>query len=383
MRIAQVTPYEYPYPGGVTDHVTHLAERLRSWGHDVKIVAPAGRRHGEPQDDVIAVSRFIVGVPFSGSVSRLGLSPYIYRTVKKLLKQEQFDIIHIHEPLTPVLPISVLRHSKTINVGTFHAYREDSHRTLGRLSPVFQPLVDKLHARICVSEASYQQVSQYFPGDYSIIPNGIDLEEFGGADIEPLEGYAETRPTLLFVGRLDKRKGFDHLIRAYPYVLEEFPTARLLVAGAYDKDDKDPYVRYARMHRLTGVRFVGRVADEELPRYYRSCDVFCAPSTGFESFGIVLLEAMAAGRPIVASSIAGYRSVMDDEVEGLLVPPGDARALALAIIRLLRDPDLRQRLGEHGRRKAALYDWSIVARRVLDVYERLLQQKAQGLLHVE
>jgi phosphatidyl-myo-inositol alpha-mannosyltransferase len=383
MKIAQVTPYEYPYPGGVTEHVMHLDERLRGMGQDVRIIAPQGKDELQVQENLITVSRSIVQVPFAGSNARLSLSPNVYRTVKRLLKQEQFDVVHVHEPLTPFLCLSVLRHSKTINVGTFHAYREEASPTLERLSPVFKPLVDRLHVRICVSEAAYEHISRYYPGDYTIIPNGIDYHEFAGPQVQPLDGLSDGRPTLLFVGRLEARKGFEHLLRAYPYVLQEFPEARLLVVGAYDKEDKEPYVRDARLQHLTGIRFVGRVSSEELPRYYRSCSVFCAPSTGFESFGIVLLEAMAAGKPIVASSIAGYRSIMDDGREGYLVPPADEHALADAIIRILKNPSVARQMGEQGRRKAALYDWSIIAGRVLDIYERLMQQKAQGLIHVE
>jgi phosphatidylinositol alpha-mannosyltransferase len=191
------------------------------------------------------------------------------------------------------------------------------------------------------------------------------------------------RPNILFVGRMEKRKGFRFLMRALPYVVEAVPDARLIVAGAYEKEDKEPFVRYARMHGLTSVKFVGRISAAELPRYYKTCDVFCAPSTGFESFGIVLLEAMAAGKPIVATDIFGYRSVVDQGQEGMLVEPENERALAEALIVLLRNPDLRHEMGERGRRKAARYDWSLVARQVLAVYEELLKQRREGKLHVE
>jgi len=201
------------------------------------------------------------------------------------------------------------------------------------------------------------------------------VERFGGPHIEPLSQYRDDKFNILFVGRLEKRKGFKYLLRAFSYVKAELPNTRLIVVGAYDAKDKRPYERYVRRHRLEDVVFVGYASAEDLPRYYRTCDLFCAPSTGFESFGIVLLEAMAAGKPIVASNIAGYRNVLEDGAEGLLVEPKDERALAEAIIRLLKDPELRQRMGERGRAKAPSYSWDKIARRVLDYYQELLEGK--------
>jgi len=383
MKIALVTPYEYPYPGGVTEHVSHLDHWFRAWGHEVKIIAPCRKETPDVASNVIRMGTTIIAVPFAGSVSRVSLSPRIYRPVKRLLEEERFDIIHLHEPLMPALPLFVLRHSHTINVATFHAYREKRHWGLETLRPVLQPLYDKIHGRICVSHAALDLISRYFPGAYHVIPNGIDLQDFGGGQVRPIEKYRDGRPNILFVGRLEKRKGFRHLIRAFPYIVEAVPDARLIVAGAYSKEDKEPFVRYARIHGLRSIRFVGRISAADLPRYYNTCDVFCAPSTGFESFGIVLLEAMAAGKPIVATNILGYRSVMQHGQEGLLVEPENERALADAIIQLLRDPALRQEMGERGRRKAAHYDWPIVASQVLDLYQVLLRQRNEGQLHVE
>jgi len=383
MKIALVTPYEYPYPGGVTEHVSHLDHWFREWGHEVKIIAPCSEDAGSVEDNVIRISKSITSVPFSGSVSRITLSPRIYRPVKRILKQEQFDVIHLHEPLMPTVPLFVLRHSKTVNVGTFHAYREKRHLALETIHPMLQPLVDKLDAKICVSEAARELISRYFPGHYMIIPNGIDVQHFGGPHVQPIEKYNDGRPNILFVGRLEKRKGFRYLMRAYPYIVEAIPDARLIVVGAYDKEGKEPFVRYARMHHLSSVKFVGRVSPAELPRYYRTCDVFCAPSTGFESFGIVLLEAMAAGKPIVATNIPGYRNILDDGQEGLLVEPENEHALADAVIGLLRNPSLRREMSERGRRKAARYDWPIIARQILELYQQLVQKKAEARLYAK
>lgn len=375
MKIALISPYDYPYPGGVTEHISYLDKHLRRLGHETKILAPCSSDEADLQDHVIKVSGNVISVPFSGSRARVGLSPGTYWRVKRILRQEQFDIVHVHEPLSPTLPLFVLRHSKAVNVGTFHAYRE-SHAGYQYGKPIFKRLFAKLDGKIVVSEAVHKYLVHYFPDDYVIIPNGVDVERFGGQDAKPLPRYQDGKLNILFVGRLEKRKGFKYLLRALPYVKAEVPNVRLIVVGAYDKDDKRPFVRYARQLHLHEVKFVGYVSAEELPRYYATCDLFCAPSTGFESFGIVLLEAMASGKPIVASDIAGYRSVLSYGQEGLLVEPENERALAGTIVRLLKDPALRQRMGQRGRAKALEYSWEKIARRVLDYYQEVLDRKA-------
>jgi len=374
MKIALVSPYDYTVPGGVTKHIFYLDKHLRRLGHEVKILAPCSGG-GALEEHVISVSGNVISVPFSGSKARITLSPRIYRRVKKILQQERFDIVHIHEPPAPVLPLIVLRHSKSVNVGTFHAYRE-SYAGYKYGKRIFKILYEKLDGKIVVSQAVREYLSRYFPEDYVVIPNGIDLERFG-PHVEPIPKYAEGKPTILFVGRLEKRKGFKYLLRAFPWVKAEFPEARLLVVGAFDKDDKAPYLRYLREHRIKGVRFIGYLPDEELPRYYRSCDIFCAPSTGFESFGMVLLEAMASGVAIVASDIAGYRTVLTDEVEGLLVEPENEIALAQAITRLLKEPELRRKMGQKGRARAEGYSWVKVTQQLLDYYRELLARRGR------
>jgi phosphatidylinositol alpha-mannosyltransferase len=375
VRVALVSPYDYPYPGGVTQHISYLDKHFRELGHQVKIIAPCAREvPGRLAHNVVATTSRVISIPFSGSKARIPYSPAVYWRVKSALQGEPFDIVHTHEPLTLPVPLIALRHSQSVNVGTFHTYR-DRHLIYQYARRVFQPSFNKLDGKIAVSEAAKDTVARYFGGEYAIIPNGIDVERFGGDHVRPLEQYADGKPNILFVGRLEPRKGFRYLIRAFPYVKEEFPQARLFVVGAYLKKDKARYLRYARRHHLTGVKFVGHVSDEELPRYYRSCHVFCAPSIGFESFGIVLLEAMAAGKPIVASNIPGYRDLLDDEKQGLLAKPKNERALAEAIIRILRDPVLQRKLGEQGRIKASQYSWREVALQVLGFYQELLQRR--------
>jgi phosphatidylinositol alpha-mannosyltransferase len=375
LKIALVSPYDYLHPGGVNNHVAHLADQFRRLGHDVTVVAPVPRDQAVPKD-VVDVSRSITTIKSGGSDTRISLSPRASNRIKQLLQRGRFDVIHLHNPLTPVVSVNFLRHRdvapNTAMVATFHEYRADKNPLLTLGEPVIHRWVERLDGRITVSEASRAFNNEYFPGDYVVIPNGIDVDHFGSDDVRPVERYQDGRPNVLFVGRLEYRKGFKYLLRAWPWVREVVPDARLLVVGAYKKRHKRPYVLYARRRDIRGVRFVGPASEREKARYCRTADVFCVPSTGFESFGIVLLEGMAAGLPVVASDIPGYRSVLDDGVQGILVKPRIPQALAKAIIDLLRDPERRARLGEAGRAKAVSYDWARVARQVLDFYERVL-----------
>lgn len=374
MKIALVSPYDYLHPGGVNNHVAHLAERFRRWGHEVWVVAPVPADAPVPEG-VYSPSGHIIGVPSGGSRSRISLSPRSLPRVRRLLEEGNFDVVHLHNPLSPLISINFLYlrdvAPRTTMVATFHEYRADDNLALEYVRPMLRHLVDRLDGRIAVSRAALRFNLRYFPGDYVIIPNGIDVAAFSDPTIQPIARYRDGRPNILFVGRLEKRKGFKYLLRAFRCVREAIPNARLLVVGAYTKKQKRPFLVYARKRRLHGVRFVGPVSDEMLPRYYRTADLFCAPSTGYESFGIVLLEAMASGLPIVASDIEGYREVLDHGVQGLLVPPRDPEALATVIVRLLQDPRRRAEMGRQGRIKAAAYSWDEIARRVLAFYEEV------------
>lgn len=378
MRIALVSPYDFPFPGGVTQHIQYLDKHFTELGHQVKIIAPcAGDEPEKLPDNVVVTTTRIMSIPFSGSKARIPYSPAVNWRVKRALHGEDFDVVHTHEPMTLPVPVMALTHSRSVNVGTFHAQR-DTHLIYQYGKRIFQPFFDKLDGKIAVSEAARETVAQYFGGEFVIIPNGIDVERFAGEHVLPIEQYADGRPNILFVGRLEPRKGFRYLLRAFPYVKEEFPQARLIVVGAYRKREIADFLHYVRENHLTGVKFVGRVSDEDLPRYYRTCDVFCAPSTGFESFGIVLLEAMATGKPTVATNIPGYRDLLEDGREGFLAEPKDERSLAAALIRILKDPATREEMGTQGHAKALRYSWRQVALEVLDYYEELLKRGRAG-----
>lgn len=377
MKIALVTPYDYPFPGGVTEHILQLDREFRRRGHDTRIIAASSHDDDALQENVIKVSGAVSSFPFSGSNVRVTISPQVYQRVKKILQREKFDVVHAHEPAAPPLCPIVLHHSRAVNIGTFHAYRE-TNTAYQITRPLLTPLYNKLDGRIFVSQAVRDFTLAQFAGDYRVIPNGIDVQRFASPQVKPIERFNDGRPNILYVGRLDKRKGFEHLLRAFPQIQQHIPHARLLVVGAFNGEEKKPYVHFARQQRLKSVHFVGFVSRAELPRYYRTATLFCAPSTGFESFGIVLLEAMAAGVPIVASDITGYRQVLTDDVEGRLVPPCEPDALARACIALLQDTSTRARLGNAGRVTATRYEWHHIADAVLAYYEELvLERKTQ------
>lgn len=381
LNIGLVSPYDYASQGGVTEHIKHLSAELKAAGHRTRILAPFSTERAELPEDVYALGA-VTPVPANGSIARISLSPDLGRTIKAILRTERFDVIHAHEPLMPAVPLLVLRHSTSPNVGTFHAFGDFS--TAYALSrPILRRFFDRLDGRIAVSEAAFDYVSQYFGGDFEIIPNGVDASRFG-AELPPVQWLRDGRPTLLFVGRFEEpRKGLRWLLQALPYVEPYFPDLRLVVAGSGDPEEFAewlPLRDYSRTDRVvyrssgsaSEVVFTGFLPAEDLPRYYQSCDIYCAPSTGGESFGVVLLEAMAAGKPVLASRIQGYAGVLTHGREGFLTEPKNPASIANGIIRLLSDRELRARMSEAGRRTARLYDWPIVAGRVLAYYEKVI-----------
>jgi phosphatidylinositol alpha-mannosyltransferase len=286
--------------------------------------------------------------------------------VRDLLAAHRFDILHYHEPFVPFLGPAVLNASETVNIGTFHAFGgfSPSYWLGGRAAA---RLTSRLHGRIAVSGAARHFIGRYFPGDYRIIPNGVEIDPFANA--EPYEELRDGTLNILFVGRLEDRKGLAYLLRGYHRLRKRRVDARLIVVG--DGPRLREYKRYVATRRIRDVEFVGHVPLEAKLRYFASADVFCAPSTGQESFGIVLLEAMAAGLPIVASDIHGYKQVVSRDVEGYLVEPKNPRAIAAALYKLAGDPELRNRMGEAGRAKAPEYSWERVTEQVVNYYHEV------------
>ena len=369
MKIAMVSPYDFTWPGGVTAHVSQLARELGRSGHEVQVLAPhTPSRECQDADLLVPLGRS-VPLPSGGSIARVSLSWWLYPKVRELLKREQFDIVHLHEPMAPILPLCVLEFSNSVNVGTFHASYARQH--LYRFtSPITKRWQARLNGSIAVSPAARRYVNNTFPGDYEIIPNGIDFDHFSTKAV-PYPKYQDGKLNILFVGRLEKRKGLRYLLEAYGNLKWENPNIRLIVVGP-GNPDKESY-RILSSHNLQDVEFVGRVSYDDLPRYYASADIFCSPATGAESFGIVLLEAMAAGKPVIASDIEGFRGVMTHGEQGLLVPKKNGDALADALSTLANDPELRLKLGAQGNKTAEDYRWEVVAGRVENYYKSCLQ----------
>lgn len=368
MKIAMVSPYDWCVDGGVKSHIAHLAEYFRQWGHEVVIFAPAS----EPEK--VAGECTVMGKPWSmrvnGSIARITFA-WKSPEVKDVMAREDFDLLHLHEPLMPLLPYHFLRYSNCVTIGTFHAAKEGGNRFYSYTTPITRPWFRKLDGKIAVAHAAANLVSRYFPGYFNIIPNGIDYEHFR-QEREPLPEFMDGRPNILFVGRPEKRKGLKYLLRAFILIKEQLPEARLIVVGAGD------FSRYEKLMAPVGdVVFRSYIPYDELPRYHRSANVFCAPNTGGESQGYVLLEAMASGLPVVASNIEGFAGVITDELEGLLVRPKDPEVIAAGIMRVLRTPGPSGEMGRRGQAQAAHYSWDNVARRVMSYYERLIYEHQQ------
>ncbi len=368
MKIGIVSPYAYPRPGGANAHIRETYVHLRELGHEVRIItAPWG--DDPPAQDVIQIGRAIA-VPFNGSIGRVTLSLRLEWLVSRMLERERFDIIHHHEPFVPFLSFQILDSAKCPNVATFHAFGGFSvSYWLGRF--VLDRYMNKLDAHICVSSAARHFVSRYFPDDYRIIPNGVDVDFYANARAFP--EFQDGKVNILFVGRAEPRKGATYLLRAYAALKAKHPGIRLIFVSSGPQIGE--LRRFVRDNNVADVLFAGRVDDIDKARFYKTADVFCAPSTGQESFGIVLLEAMAAGRAVVASDIHGYKRVVQRNVSGLLVEPREVDALAIALERLIVDVALRERLGQAGAARAPEYDWGHVTAQVASVYEEVLARR--------
>lgn len=374
MKIALVSPYDFSYMGGVVNHITNLHHCLIQMGHEVKVIAPTSKVVTTVGKDFVQIGRPFP-LPASDSVIRVPLSLNLGNEIKEVLAREKFDIIHLHEPFVPMLCSAVLRFSDTVNVGTFHAADAKPGYRFGW--PVSRIMLrrrrHKLDGRIAVSKVAYEYARKYVPGDYSIIPNGTNLSQFH-PDVKPLERYRDGKLNILFVSRLEPRKGVDYLLPAFREVKQQIPNSRLLVVGAGTRLRKgyEEWVKHAGLEK--DVVFVGFASEADLPRYFRTADVFCVPATGRESQGIILIEAMACGIPIVTTNISGYATVVTHGEEGLLVPPRDIRSLSKALITLLNDEPLRRRLGEKGLLRAHDYSWNEISKRVIAFYEETLKK---------
>jgi phosphatidyl-myo-inositol alpha-mannosyltransferase len=361
MRIGMVCPYSFDVPGGVQSHVLQLAEVLRERGHEVSVLAPASPHVSLPEYVVSAGKAF--PIPYNGSVARLQFSPAVHGRVKRWLLQGEFDVLHLHEPNAPSLSMWALRIAEGPIVATFHTSTTKS-LTLSVFGSLLRPWHEKIVGRIAVSDVARRWQMEALGTDAVEIPNGVDIASLASAP--RLDGYPRAGKTVLFLGRYDEpRKGMEVLIEALPRVVERFPDLQVLVVGHGDEGE----LRTQAGEMARYLRFLGLVDDAGKASAMRSADVYCAPNIGGESFGIVLVEAMAAGAPVVASDLDAFRHVLRDGEVGRLVPPGDAAGLADGLIETLENDAVRERYVAAGCEVVACYDWSVVASQIMRVYE--------------
>ncbi|OBK39923.1 alpha-(1-2)-phosphatidylinositol mannosyltransferase [Mycobacterium sp. 1245111.1] len=363
MRIGMVCPYSFDVPGGVQSHVLQLAAVMRGRGQDVSVLAPTSPgRHVTLPDYVVSAGR-AVPIPYNGSVARLQISPAVSGKIRRWLADGDFDVLHLHEPNAPSVSMWALRIAQGPIVATFHTSTTKS-LMLSVFGGLLQPMHEKIIGRIAVSDLARRWQMEALGSDAVEIPNGVDVEAMASAPL--LDGYPRPAKTVLFLGRYDEpRKGMAVLIGALPSLVERFPGLQVLIAGRGNEDELR-----SKAGDLAGhLRFLGQVDDAAKASAMRSADVYCAPNLGGESFGIVLVEAMAAGTPVVASDLHAFRRVLRDGEAGRLVAVDDSAALAEGVIAVLDDESLAQRYVAAGAEAVRRYDWPVVASQIMRVYE--------------
>src|SRR5579875_309189 len=382
MRIALVSPYSWTYPGGVTRHIEALARHYLDEGHHVRVLAPSDppdlaatvmHRGAAPQE--LAVPDFVVplgrtvGIKANGAVSNLSLSPAGMAALRRELRDGGYDVAHIHEPVAPLTGWMAANFSSLPLVGTFHSFSENRLTNgFGNLMGARRTL-NHLHVRIAVSEAAAWTGRRFFGGRYRVIPNGVHVDPEEVARALAAERPQSDRLRVVFVGQALGRKGLPLLLRAFEALREHVPCGLTVIGPTYE--ELAPLMMDAH-----GVRVLGKVDDVRKHAELYNADVLCAPSLGGESFGMVLTEAFAAGTPVIASDIAGYRDVVRHGVDGVLVPRGDAQALAVALRDLWDEPERRQRMARAAAADVQRFAWPRVAGRVLEAYEDAIAMPA-------
>jgi phosphatidylinositol alpha-mannosyltransferase len=361
MRIGMVCPYSFDVHGGVQAHVLQLAEVMCGYGHEVSVLAPSSPDVSLP--DYVVSGGKAVPIPYNGSVARLRFGPASHRLVKRWILEGDFDVLHLHEPNAPSLSMLALMIAEGPIVATFHTSTTKS-LSLSIFQGILRPWHEKIIGRIAVSDLARRWQMEALGSDAVEIPNGVDVASFASAP--KLDGYPKPGKSVLFLGRFDEpRKGMDVLLGALPGLIEAFPDVEILVVGRGDEAELCEEVGELAGH----LRFLGQVTDAEKASALRSADVYCAPNTGGESFGIVLVEAMAAGTPVVASDLDAFRRVLEDGTAGRLVPVYDSDALAATLVEVLGDEVKRERLIDAAAKAVLRYDWSVVGREIMRVYE--------------
>ncbi len=365
MRIGIVSPYSFDAPGGVQIHINDLANELERRGHYVSVLAPS---ESDDHPSWLVPAGPAVAIKFNGSVARLSYGPRASAKTRKWLEEGDFDVVHIHEPGTPSLGLHALTNAKVPVVATFHSAMDRS-KIRSLTAPLVRPLFEKIAGRIAVSAEARRTLVEHHSGDAVVIPNGVETKLFREA--EPIEAWAATpeAPVIVFLGRLDEpRKGLPVFEGAIEPILERFPGVRFLVAG---RGEADVLTTVLERHPKS-VTLVGEISDQEKASLLAGASIYIAPQTGGESFGIVLVEAMAAGTAVVASDIPAFAAVLDDGNAGALFANEDSSSLAETVIALLEDPEKTADLARAGQDRSSLYDWGTVTDQIMTVYEEVI-----------
>ena len=374
MRVGIVCPYSLDVPGGVQHHVCGLAEALIGSGHEVSVLAPADDEADLPPYVVPAGGT--VPVRYNGSVARLSFGPSSMGRVRRWLAEQRLDLLHVHEPTAPSLSMLAVRAAVEVPVvATFHSSMTGGSRAMAFAGPVLRPALDRIGARIAVSGPALRTMQRHVGGSGVVIPNGLWVESYAGV---PGPGPGADGVTVAFLGRMDEpRKGLEVLLAAWPGVVRRRPDVRLVVAGHGDVDRARARIDGSLAPEVARtVNVVGTVAEKPKCRLLGAADLFVAPHTGGESFGIVLVEAMAAGTPVLASDLDAFADVLDGGRLGGLFPAGDVDALTAGIDALLGDPVRRSLLTARAAAAVQAYDWSVVAGQVLRVYDTVSTGRA-------
>ncbi|MBN1150185.1 glycosyltransferase family 4 protein [candidate division WOR-3 bacterium] len=391
LKILILSDVYYPTPGGVSEHIYNFAMNMRNRGHRVVIVAPRGLGKKKSPDGDFDVIRAGKAIPFRAnkSVAKVTAGLRVYWEVKDIIRNYDWDVIHTHGPFAPVMPMlgqkfdsraSLIGEHVTAKIATFHAsYRKVLPYEI--FKAYLKKPFSKIDGLIAVSEEAKKSVEQYFEGDFAIIPNGVN-SEFFNPELKRIENFDSSDFNIFFAGRFDPRKGVNYLVKSFYFILKFVPNAKLWIGGGdrYRKLGLDLIMARlkAKNHEIAKrVEYLKFIPFSQLPRYFKSADVFCSPAIGGESFGIVLIEAMSCGTPVVASDIPGYREVVSDGKDGLLFRPKDIKDLAKKIVFLAQNPEVRKKMGFAGREKVlAKYSWDKVTDIIENYYYDILIQKS-------
>ena len=361
MKIGFVSPYAWDVPGGVQAHIRDLAHFYQNQGHEVSVLAPATDESSISESFVVPAGR-PVAIPYNGAVARVLFGPVAASRVRQWITTEEFDILHLHEPAIPSLSLLACSLAEGPMVGTFHV-AAPRQKVAFAIAPLLEPVIEKLRARIAVSEVARETLTIHLDTDAVVIPNGISTQFFAHA--QPNPEWKRPR-TIGFIGRFSEpRKGLSVLLEALPNIARIFPDVRILIAGPGEGIEAMQSVNPALRNKL---QFLGRINDEEKASFLKSLDLYVAPNTGGESFGIILAEAMAAGVPIVASDIPAFRHLLDEGKYGSLFENENSTSLSEAIIDLFKHEDKRKALSESGLERAQRFDWSQVSDEIMNVY---------------